>query len=184
MQSFLIDFLPVLAFLIAFKLAGIYVATTVGIVMTALQVILTRFLRGKFDTQQLVTLFVFVIFGGLTLYFHNPLFVKWKPSVIFWVFSLAFFGSFFLGEKTITERLLSTWVGENPVPRLVWKKLNAYWSLFFLSLGCLNLYIAYHFSTDTWVNFKVYGLMSLFFLFSVFQAAFLSRYIADKSPTS
>ena len=181
MQNFLIDFIPVLAFLAAFKLYGIYVATTVGIVMTGLQVILTRWLRKAYDKQQLITLAVFVVFGGMTLYFHNPIFIKWKPTIIFWVFALVFLGSHFIGKKPIAQKLLEHMVSEptHPVPSIVWKKLNVLWMVFFTGLGALNIYIAYHFSTDTWVNFKVYGIMGLLIVFSLFQAVFLSRYITD-----
>jgi intracellular septation protein len=182
MQNLLIDFIPVLLFLAAFKLYGIYVATAVGIIVTALQVVVTRIVRKRFDKQQLVTLAVFAIFGGMTLYFHNPIFVKWKPSIVFWVFGVAFFLSQFIGGKPIIQRMLEGLMDgkiATTVPSQFWKKLNLAWALFFITLGTANLYVAYSFTTETWVNFKVYGILGLLIAFSFIQAMCLSRYMTD-----
>jgi intracellular septation protein len=181
MQNILIDFVPVLLFLIAFKMYGIYAATTVGIVATAVQVLLTRLIRHRFDKQQVITLVVFVIFGGMTLYFHNPIFIKWKPSIIFWIFGLIFLGSQFIGVKTLAQRMLEGLLeGQaTSVPRFVWSRLNIAWTVFFLSLGTVNIYVAYTYSTDTWVNFKVYGIMTLLLGFSFVQAICLTRYLSE-----
>jgi intracellular septation protein len=181
MQSMLFDFIPVLLFFIAFKMYGIYVATTVGIVVTARQVVLTRIFRHKFDKQQLVTLAVFAIFGGMTLYFHNPIFVKWKPTMVFGIFGLIFFGSQFIGSKPLIQRMLEKLLeGQaHTVPNTVWKKLNLAWACFFITLASVNLYVAYSFSTDIWVNFKVYGIMGVLLAFSFAQALYLTRYLAD-----
>jgi intracellular septation protein len=182
MQNILIDFVPVLLFLIAFKMYGIYVATTVGIIATAVQVVLTRFIRHRFDKQQVITLIVFVVFGGMTLYFHNPIFIKWKPSIIFWIFGLAFFFSQFIGMKPLAQRMLEGLLeGQaTEVPRFVWTRLNIAWTIFFLTLGTVNIYVAYTFSTDTWVNFKVYGIMTLLLTFSFVQAMCLTRYLSSE----
>jgi intracellular septation protein len=182
MQNMLIDFVPVLLFFAAFKIYGIYVATTVGIVATALQVVLTRWLRHRFDKQQVITLIIFSVFGGMTLYFHDPIFVKWKPSIIFWVFGVVFFFSQFIGAKPLAQRMLEGMLeGQaHTVPKLIWTRLNIAWSVFFLFLGTLNIYIAYTYSTDTWVNFKVYGIMSILLTFSFIQAMCLTRYLSTE----
>src|SRR6185312_6363225 len=99
MLNLFYDFVPVLLFFIAFKWYGIYAATIVGIVATALQVVITTLWKKKIDKKQLMTLFVFVVFGGMTLYFHNPIFVKWKPSIIFWIFGIVLLGSHLIGKK-------------------------------------------------------------------------------------
>ena len=178
MLNLLYDFVPVLLFFISFKLYGIYAATVVGIVATALQVITTRLWKKKFDKQQVVTLIVFALFGGMTLYFHNPLFVKWKPTIIFWIFAIIFAGSHFVGKKLLIQRMMEPVLeGKTTLPELAWKKLSFAWITFFTSLGALNIYIAYHYSTDTWVNFKVYGILGLLFIFSIIQAVYLSRYM-------
>lgn len=180
MLNMFIDFIPVLLFLIAFKIYGIYVATTVGIVATAFQVVITRILRCRFDKQQLVTLAVFSVFGGMTLYFHNPIFVKWKPSIIFWIFGSALLVTQFFGKPLIQRMLEGLLEGQaHSVPPTVWKRLNIAWSLFFLLLGTINIYIAYNFSTEFWVNFKVYGIMSCLLIFSVLQSLCLARYMTD-----
>jgi intracellular septation protein len=180
MQNMLIDFIPVLLFLAAFKIYGIYVATTVGIIATALQVVVTKLVRKKFDNQQVVTLAVFVVFGGMTLYFHNPIFVKWKPTIVFWIFGIAFLLSQFIGEKPIAQRMLEKVLeGNASLPGRVWSRLNLAWATFFIVLGGLNLYVAYNFDTDVWVNFKVYGIMGILLVFSFIQAIFLSRFLAE-----
>jgi intracellular septation protein len=182
MQHLLIDFIPVLLFLLAFKIYGIYVATAVGIAATALQVIYTRLARKRFDKQQLVTLVVFVVFGGMTLYFHNPIFIKWKPSIVFWIFGIAFLGSQFIGKKPIIQRMLEGLMEDQTgsVPVRVWQRLNVAWTLFFLILGTVNIYVAYTFSTETWVNFKVYGILVIIMVFSFVQSLFLARYLTDE----
>lgn len=181
MQTLLFDFVPVVLFFIAFKFYGIYVATTVGIVVTAIQVVLTRWLRKRYDKQQLVTLIVFVLFGGMTLYFHDPIFVKWKPTIIFWIFGFLLLGSQFIGKKPLVKRMLESLLEGQAhlIPDRVWTRLNIAWAIFFIILGSVNLYVAYFFSTDAWVNFKLYGVLSLLILFSFMQAIYLSRFLSD-----
>ena len=182
MQNFLYDFLPVLLFFLAFKIYGIYVATVVGILATAIQVLLTITLRKKIDKQQIVTLGVFCVFGGLTLYFHNPMFVKWKPSVIFWLFGIIFLLSQFIGQKPIIQRMMEKLIEDKAtLPRMVWTKMNIAWTIFFLTLGTINIFVAYNFSTDAWVNFKFYGILGMLLLFSFFQALYLSKHLSDEN---
>lgn len=180
MLNLLYDFIPVILFFVAFKVYGIYVATVVGIITTALQVIVTRFRKKQFDRQQVITLIVFVVFGGMTLYFHNPIFVKWKPTIIYWIFAIILFLSHFVGKKPIIQRMLEKMLEEKAqIPSSVWKKINAAWALFFLFLGALNIFIAYHYSTDAWVNFKLYGTLGLLLGFSLLQSVYLARYMSE-----
>jgi intracellular septation protein len=180
--NFLIDFIPVILFLIAFKLYGIYVATSVGIIVTALQVLITRLIKHRFDKQQLITLAVFSVFGGMTLYFHNPIFIKWKPTIVFWIFGLVFLATQFIGDKTLSERMMAKMIEEQskPIPAAVWRRINLGWAMFFLILGSINLYVAYLFSTEAWVNFKVYGILAIVMLFSIVQAIYLSRFMSKE----
>ncbi len=177
----LYDFLPVVFFFIAFKIYGIYVATVVGIVATALQVLISLVWKKKLDKQQLVTLIVFVIFGSMTLYFHNPIFVKWKPTIIFWVFAVSFLMSQLFMKKTLIQRMLEHLLDgqSDPIPRYVWARLNLAWTGFFFFLGSINLYVAYSYSTEAWVNFKLFGVLGMLILFSFFQAACLARYMSS-----
>lgn len=178
----LYEILPLFLFFIAFKWFDIYVATIIGIVSTLLQVMITRIRSGKWDRKQLITLGVFVFFGGMTLYFHNPIFVKWKPTIVFWIFSLVILGSHFT-LKPLMQRLMENVLedkDQTAVPKKAWKVLNLIWSGFFFSLGTLNLYIAYHLSNDAWVNFKFYGITVALILFSIFQGFYLMQFITPE----
>ena len=178
MLTLFYDFFIVLLFFAAFKFYGIYVATTIGIVGSILQVIATRLWRKKFDNKQLLVMVIFLVFGGMTLYFHDPIFVKWKPTIIFSIFGAVFFISHFLGKQLMVERMMGPMVeGKQVVPKAVWRRLNVAWALFFFGLGAVNIFIAYHFSTETWVNFKFYGIFSAMLLFGFAQAFVLARYL-------
>lgn len=179
-MQFLYEILPVFLFFIAFKAFDIYVATVVGIVTTLIQVLITRAWTKKWDRKQVITLIVFLVFGGLTLYFHDPIFVKWKPTIIFWIFAFAFFITQFFTKKPLIQRLMENLLqGKGEVPSGIWKKLNIVWALFFAGLGTLNLYIAYYYSNDAWVNFKFYGITGALFLVSIFQALYLTRFMTE-----
>jgi intracellular septation protein len=149
MLNLLYDFIPIILFFISFKLYGIYVATVVGIGATALQLIINTIWKKYLDKKPLITLIIFLVFGGMTLYFHNPLFVKWKPTVIYWVFSIILFFSHFIGKKPLMQRMLEKMLeNKEGIPSDVWRKLNAAWVVFFIVMGGLNLFVAYHFSTN------------------------------------
>jgi intracellular septation protein len=179
-MSIFYDFLPVLLFFIAFKWYGIYTATVVGIIATGLQVLITRTIKNKFDKQQLITFFVFVIFGSMTLYFHNPIFIKWKPTIIFWIFGLVLIISQLIGSKPLMQRMLEKMMEEKAnLPTIAWKKINLAWSLFFITMGAINIFVAYTLSTDAWVNFKFYGILGAMLGFSFLQAIYLSRYAKE-----
>lgn len=174
------EIIPVFLFFLAFKFYGIYVATVVGIVSTFLQVIISRIWMRKWDRKQLITLFVFLIFGGMTLYFHDPIFVKWKPTIIFWVFALAIIGSHLFTRKPLAQRLMEGILQDKAeVPFFVWRRLSVMWAFFFIALGAINLYVAYHLSNDAWVDFKFYGITSALFAFSILQAFYLTRYMSE-----
>jgi intracellular septation protein len=177
MQLFF-EILPVFLFFLAFKFYDIYAATLVGIVATLLQVLINRAWFGKWDNKQIITLCVFLFFGGMTLYFHNPIFVKWKPTIVFWIFSLFILISQLFTHKPISQRLMENVLQDKGyVPLPIWKKLNIIWGLFFAALGAINLYVAYYFSNDAWVNFKFYGVTSALILLSIFQAFYLMRFL-------
>lgn len=179
MLNFLYEFLPVLLFFVVFKFYGIYAATIVGIAATGIQLLLSTLWSRRIDKKQLITFLIFLLFGGLTLHFHNPIFVKWKPTVVFWIFAVVLLLSQFIGKKPLIQRMCESVVADKELPRLVWTRLNFAWILFFSSLGAINIYIAYSYSTETWVNFKFYGILGLLFAFSFFQALYLVRYVSD-----
>lgn len=168
------DFLPILIFFIAYKMYDIYVATIAIIIATLLHVAITWIKTRKIAVMQLVTLAILVLFGGLTLYLHNEQFIKWKPTVINWIFAAAFLGSQFFGDKTVVERLMSAQIA---LPTAVWRKLNMGWVVFFLVMGAANLYVMYNFDRDTWVNFKLFGMLGMTVVFVILQSVFLARYV-------
>lgn len=175
-MKFLFDFFPILLFFIAYKLDGIFTATAVAIAASFLQVSLYWLKHRRFETNHLVTLALITVFGGLTLFLQDETFIKWKPSVINWLFGVAFLGSQFIGKKTIVERMMGANIS---LPDFIWPRLNTAWAVFFIALGFANLYVMSYYDTDTWVNFKMFGMMGLTLLFLVAQGFYLTRFIQD-----
>tara|TARA_R110000868_G_scaffold410505_1_gene698731 strand:- start:16549 stop:17082 length:534 start_codon:yes stop_codon:yes gene_type:complete len=173
-MKFLYDFLPIIIFFVAYKLFGIYVATASAIVVSLLQVIYYRIRHGKFENMQLATLVLIAVLGGATLIFHDVMFIKWKVTVVNWLFAAVFFITQFVGKDPLVKHMLRKNID---LPDAVWKRLNFSWVIYFFVLGCVNLYVIYHFSTDTWVNFKLFGILGLTVVFVIFQAVYLSRHM-------
>jgi intracellular septation protein len=173
-MKILADFLPILLFFVTYKLYDIYTATAVAIIAAAIQVGFSWFKYRRVETMNVVTLVLIAVLGGATLLFHNEWFIKWKPTAINWAFALTFLVSQFIGEKSITQRML----GNNiTLPKPIWLRLNMSWVVFFILTGIANLYVAYHFDTDTWVNFKLFGLMGITLVFIIAQAIYMSQYL-------
>jgi len=180
-MKLLFDFFPILLFFIAYKVFDIYVATAVAIAASFAQVGFAWWKTRKFEAMHLVTLFIIVVFGGLTLYLKDEQFIKWKPTVINWLFGFAFLASQWLGEKPMIERMM----GGNAnldLPSAVWRNLNLTWTLFFFVLGGVNWFVMTTFDTATWVNFKLFGMLGLTFLFVVLQSIYLSRHLPEPEP--
>jgi intracellular septation protein len=176
-MKFLFDFLPILFFFLAYKFFDIYMATAVAIASTFAQVAVIWYNTRKFAKMQLITLAILIVFGGLTLYLKDETFIKWKPTVVNWLFAAAFLATQFIGEKTAIERMMSSAL---TLPQQIWRRLNFGWVLFFFALGCANLYVMNHFDTATWVNFKLFGMLGLTVAFIILQSLYLSRYM-DRS---
>jgi intracellular septation protein len=175
-MKFLFDLFPVILFFAAFKVAGIYVATTVAMVATVLQIAWVWFRHRKVDAMQWLSLLIIVVFGGATLIFHNDTFIKWKPTVLYWMFGLVLLGSALIVRKNLIRAMMEQQVS---LPDPLWARLNLVWSIFFLAMGGLNLYVAYHFDTDVWVNFKLFGSMGLMVMFIIVQSIWLARHIQE-----
>jgi intracellular septation protein len=172
--KFLFDIFPVIVFFIAFKVYGIYAATATAMVATAVQVAWSWIRHRKVEKMLLISLGIIVVFGGATLLLKDETFIKWKPSVLYWAFAVILLGSqMFLGKN-----LIRTMMGAKmTLPDTVWKNLNLSWSVFFGLMGVANLYVALNFSTDTWVNFKLFGGTGLLLAFAIGQALMLSRHL-------
>jgi intracellular septation protein len=187
------DFLPIVLFFIAYKFGGgiyhwdgqeydvkgIYAATAVMIVASILQVTITWLLTKKVEKSHLITLVLVVVLGGATLWLQNPDFIKWKPTAVNWLFALAFIGAQLFTDKSLLERMMAEHI---QLPVAVWKRLNIAWVLFFVISGLANLYVAFNFPEETWVNFKLFGLLGLTIVFIIGQSVYLSKYITEVTP--
>jgi intracellular septation protein len=171
-MQFLVDLLPVIAFFVAYKAAGIYVATGVLIVGVLLQTLASWIRHRKVSPMLLTSAALVLVFGGLTLLIHDAAFIMWKPSIVNWLFAAAFLASQFMRGPTIVQRMM----GENVVlDPASWRRLNLMWVGFFLFAGTLNLYVAYRYDEATWVNFKLFGLMGLTLAFALAQGVWIAR---------
>ncbi|HEX4299608.1 MAG TPA: septation protein A [Gammaproteobacteria bacterium] len=179
-MSSLLEFLLLAAFFLSYFWKGIYAATAVIMVGSVIVVALSWLLTRKVKPMLLITMLLALSFGGLTLLFRDPVFLKWKFSVIEWSLGCSLLASQWLGKKPFIRLALE----ENiELPEAIWPRLNLMWALFFLFLGTLNVYIIYAFSTDFWVRFKLFGSIGLTFLFAVAQSAYLSRHMKTKEES-
>jgi intracellular septation protein len=173
----LFDLFPILLFFLAFKLAGIFVATATAIGATILQVLWTKYRYGRVDQMLWVSLAIVVVFGGATLLLHDESYIKWKPTVLYWAFSIILAISDLVLKKNLMQKMLHN---KMALPLHVWKRFNLSWSLFFAVLGFINLYVAFNYSTDAWVNFKLFGFTGLMLIFILGQGIWLAKYIDEK----
>jgi intracellular septation protein len=156
--------------------APILLATAVAIIATIAQIGFLLARGRKVDAMLWVSLAIIVVFGGATIYFHNEAFIKWKPTVLYWVFALVLVGAQLLLNKNLIRLMMKAQID---LPDPIWIRLNMAWAAFFAAMGVINLYIAFNFPTSTWVNFKLFGFMGLMIAFVVGQTMFLSKYIKD-----
>ena len=179
-MKLLLDFFPIVLFFIAYKLADIYVATGVAIVATLLQIGWLRWKTGKVETMQWVSLGIIVVFGGATLVTHNDEFITWKPTALYWFMG----GALLVGQLVFKRNLLKTLMGkEIQLPDEAWRMMAWSWIVFFAFMGALNLWVALHFSRDTWVNFKVFGSIGLLVVFVLGQSLWLARHMKGEPAT-
>ena len=173
-MKLLLDFFPIIVFFAAFKLWDIYVATGVAIVATLAQIAWLRYSTGKVEPMQWLSLGVIVLFGGATLLSHSETFIKWKPTVLYWLMAAALF----VGQVVFRKNLLKSLMGaQMALPDAAWRVMTWSWTVFFAAMGVVNLWVAYQFDTNTWVNFKLFGGLGLMALFVVGQALYLSRFM-------
>ncbi len=180
-MKLLFDFLPVLLFFAAYQLSDIYVATLVAIASSFLQVAWVKLRHNRYEKNYVITFIVMLILGGATLYLENELFIKWKPTAINWLFALIFIGSHFIGQKTLIERMMG---GMVTLPSNSWVRLNIAWTSFFILLGFANLYVLYTFDTETWVNFKLFGMFGLTFAFVLAQGIYIAKYMKPQAQNN
>ncbi len=184
MLKFLYDFLPIIIFFATYKFTDndIYAATTAAIIATVIHTAIQWFRHKKLENQHIINLVVILLFGGMTLLFHDDTFIKWKVTVINWLFGLVLLGSQFIGEKNIIQRQLDHAI---TLPDNIWVRLNMMWVAFFFFSGLINIYVAFFYGLDLpaevrqefWVEFKLYGMLGLTFAFMIFQIFYLQRHI-------
>jgi intracellular septation protein len=202
MKKFLFDLFPIIVFFIAYKLGdsypdqaqailsafgmhatpggkpGIFLATLVAILATFVQVGWVKLRGHKVEIMLWVSLFIIVVFGGATLYLQDENIIKWKPTVLYWIFAGAIFGAAVFGKNLIRTMMTS----QMELPEAAWRQMNLSWGGFFAFMGIANLWVANNFSTDSWVNFKLYGSIVLMLVFVVIQSLMLSRYLDKEEP--
>lgn len=181
-MKLLFDFFPIFVFFLVFKFWGIYTATAAFLVATCVQMGAYWFLHRRFEKMHVITFFLGMILGGATLMLHDVMFIKWKPTAIYWGFALVVFFTHFFSRKTIIQSMMESNIS---LPDKIWKTLNLSWGIFFIVIGIVNLYVVYHYDTNTWVDFKLFGLLGFTLLFVTIQGIYLSRHIRpeDKSIT-
>jgi intracellular septation protein len=175
-MQLLADYFPLVLFFVAFKLAGIWVATAVAIVASIVQIAYFHW-KGKVSPIHWISLVVIVVFGGATLILQDETFIKWKPTVLYLVFALVLA----VGKLAYRRDLLSYLMKEITLPPTVWTRLTWSWVAFFVAMAAANWYVAFHFTTETWVNFKVWGGIGLFLLFALAQGVVLARHVTEPS---
>ena len=176
-MKFLFDFFPILLFFVAYKTFDIYVATATAIVATFVQVGWVWFRQRRIEKMHVITLGIIVLFGGATLILKDPVFIMWKPTIAYWLFAAVFLGSQLIGDKVLIERMMGHAI---QTTRSIWVRLNLAWAVFFIAMGFVNLYVAFNYAEDTWVNFKLFGLLGLTVLFVIAQGVVLARYVEEK----
>jgi intracellular septation protein len=165
------DLFPVILFFITFKIKGIYAATAVAICASILQIGWVYYKNRKVEPMLWISLGIILVFGGATLLLHDEMFIKWKPSILYWITGSLLLGGELLFRKNAMRGLLGK---QLTLPDSAWRTVNISWGVFFAILGFINLAVIYNFSTDAWVNFKLFGVTGLILVFTIAQGAYIS----------
>jgi intracellular septation protein len=176
-MKFLFDLFPIILFFVAFKTVGIFAATAIAIGATLAQIGWVKYRHGKVDGMLIASGVIIVLFGGATLLLHDETFIKWKPTVLYWLFAIVLFAAELFWNKNLIRSMMEQQIS---LPHPVWRTLNHAWAAFFALLGVLNLYVAFNFTTDVWVNFKLFGTTALMLVFVVMQSLLLGKYVKDQ----
>lgn len=180
-MKFLFDLFPVILFFVAFKFFGIYTATAVAIVATIAQIVYCKIRHGKVEKMLLLSGAIITVFGGATLIFKDPTFIQWKPSILYWLFAAGLLGAQFLFNKNPMRAMMEKQIN---LPEKLWSFINLAWALLFIGLGFLNLYVAFNYSQNTWVNFKLFGITGIMFVFIIGQTLLLSKYLIKEEDAT
>lgn len=173
MIKILLDFLPIALFFAAFKFFNLMIATQVAIVASLLQLIWLRISTGKLQKVNLISFLSILVLGGATLLLKDDIFIKWKPTAVYWLLSIALLFSQVFGKKPLIQRLAE---GSISLPDKIWRHLNIIWCIFFSLMGITNLYVVYNFDTAAWVNFKLFGTLGLTLVFIIGQSVYMAKH--------
>lgn len=176
-MKFLFDLFPIILFFAAYKFFGIFTATAVAIGATFFQIGWVWFRHGKVDTMLWVSLAIVSVFGGATLLLHDATFIKWKPTVLYWLFASVLLISQLGFKKNLIKVMMQK---QMTLPDNIWLRLNFGWAIFFAVVGVLNLYVAFNYSENTWVNFKLFGILGLMLVFVLGQGMLIGKYIVEE----
>ncbi len=181
-MKFLFDLFPIILFFVAFKFGDIYTATIVAMIATIFQILWVYYRHRKIDAMQWVSLAMILVFGSLTIFLHDKTFIQLKPTALYWLFAAALFISAQFFKKNWIQVLMGKQVTLKPhSAESVWLTLNKAWALFFFAMGALNLYIAFEYSEEAWVNFKLFGSTGLLIIFIIGQGIWLSKHLEHPS---
>jgi intracellular septation protein len=175
-MQLLADYFPLLLFFLAFKWQGIYVATAVAIAASVVQIAWFKWI-GRLSAVHWISFAIIAVFGGATLILHDEVFIKWKPTVLYGLFGTILA----VGKLAFRRDLICYLLRDITLPPAVWTRVTWSWASFFAVMATLNWYVAFHFPTETWVNFKVWGGIGLFLAFALAQGLVLARHIAEPS---
>lgn len=175
-MKFLFDLFPVILFFVAFKAYNIFIATAVALVAVIIQISWLWVRYRQVEKMMWLNLFIIIVLGGATLAFQDEIFIKWKPTVLYWLIATILLMSNHIFRKNLIQALLEK---QMTVPEIIWNKLNLSWVGFFLLMGCINLIVAFNFTIDTWVTFKLFGATGLMLAFIVVQVLILGKYLKD-----
>jgi intracellular septation protein len=175
-MKFLFDLLPVILFFVGFKLYGIFAATAIAIAATLLMIVYAKIRHGKIEKMLLINGAVISILGGITLLLHDKTYIMWKPTVLYWLLASVLLVSNLFFKKNFIQQMMGKMM---QAPAAVWTKLNLTWVVFLIGLGFLNLYVAFNYSEDAWVNFKLFGVTGMMFVFIILQTLALRKYLIE-----
>ena len=178
MNKFLFDLFPVILFFIAFKFSGIFTATAVAIAATIAQIIYSKIRYGKVEKMLIMSGAIISILGGITLLLHDKTYIMWKPTVLYWVLAITLLISNLFFKKNFIQQMMTKMID---APTTIWNRLNFAWAIFLVLLGFLNLYVAFNYTENVWVNFKLFGVTSIMFIFIMGQTLALKKYLIEPS---
>jgi intracellular septation protein len=179
LMQIILDFLPIIIFFIAYKYAGVFAATGAIMVAMALQIAIQWFRQGSVNKMLLTSGVLVGIFGGITLVLRDPIFIQLKPTLVNWLFAAAFLGSRYIGDQTLTQRMMGQAI---ELETTMWRQLNLMWVANFTFLGAANLYVVNNYDEATWVNFKLFGMLGLTLVMAIGQAVWIGVKTSNEQP--